>query len=296
MTEEAVEAEIVKDSCFPAKPKRVALGLKRSKHFEFYDTHLHIIPDKNGDVPWDDAEAEGRILFKLNELAEGSLQWWVGDYILFCEEKYGERFAQVVDAGLYSAKSIRNMLWVAKNVPQSNRWPPDKLSWSHHMVVASLEPESQRIALQKAFDEAWSVTELRLWLAGSSKPEKDATTYNAMYRASFIKRGALPEGIQEKPFMVEHRKRVLQEADVREVAGVDKDGSIDGGASGELSILELAIGKEIKPIKPTIDQDKLWKGWWAANEKVVQDEEDVETACQYVWNSAWAIARKVYEA
>lgn len=90
---------------------------------------------------------------------EGSIQFWIGDWVRFGENKWGEKYAQAVDATGLDYGTLANAVSVAKNVDSSLR--NEKLSWSHHVAVAKLGPADQRSWLDRAEKEGLSYRELR---------------------------------------------------------------------------------------------------------------------------------------
>jgi len=110
------------------------------------------LPD---DLPFDDWQRLGTTLKDI----EKSVQWWIGDWLNFGERRYGETYAQAVDATDYEAGTLRNAKWVASKVEMSRR--RDNLSFSHHQEVAPLEPGEQDEWLDKALGGAWKRSELR---------------------------------------------------------------------------------------------------------------------------------------
>ena len=79
-----------------------------------------------------------------------SSSWWLGDILLYGEEKFGERAWQVQDQldVKYEYGTLADLKWVSKRVPPYVRHP--KLSWSHHRQVAKLEIADQKAWLAKA--------------------------------------------------------------------------------------------------------------------------------------------------
>ena len=66
-------------------------------------------------------------------------QWKVGDLMLFGEQKFGEKVAQVIDVRRVSRRRIANYTWVARKFSGRRRkWRRSKLSYSHHEAVAGL--------------------------------------------------------------------------------------------------------------------------------------------------------------
>jgi hypothetical protein len=89
-------------------------------------------------------------------------QWWVGDWIRYGTAKWGEKYAEAARVTGYDVASLRNMAWVASQFDLSLR--SDKLTWSHHVLLAPLEPEQQRRWLERASEERLSVADLRIEL------------------------------------------------------------------------------------------------------------------------------------
>lgn len=66
-------------------------------------------------------------------------QWKVGDLMLFGEQKFGEKVAQVIDVRRVSRRRVANYTWVARKFSGRRRkWRRSKLSFSHHEAVAGL--------------------------------------------------------------------------------------------------------------------------------------------------------------
>lgn len=103
-------------------------------------------------------------------------QWWIGDWVRYGAAKWGEKYAEAARVTGYDIASLRNMAWVASRFDLSLR--NDKLTWSHHVLLAPLEPEAQRQWLRRASEERLSVADLRVELRalreGDEKPSRDA--------------------------------------------------------------------------------------------------------------------------
>jgi hypothetical protein len=101
-------------------------------------------------------------------------QWWIGDWIRYGNSRWGEKYAHAARVTGYDPASLRNMAWVAARVELSLR--SDKLTWSHHVLVAPFEPHEQRRWLATAITQKLSVADLRVELraaAGSDKRTSD---------------------------------------------------------------------------------------------------------------------------
>lgn len=89
-------------------------------------------------------------------------QWWIGDWIRYGTSRWGEKYAEAARITGYDVASLRNMAWVASQFDLSLR--SDRLSWSHHVLLAPLESEEKRYWLDRARAERLSVADLRLEL------------------------------------------------------------------------------------------------------------------------------------
>jgi hypothetical protein len=105
--------------------------------------------------------AQGRQLGALGRCS----QWWVGDWIRYGNKKWGEKYAEAARITGYDIGSLRNMASVAACFDLSLR--SDKLSWSHHVLLAPLEREEQVYWINRAVEERFSVADLRLELRTS---------------------------------------------------------------------------------------------------------------------------------
>jgi len=112
-------------------------------------------------------------------------QWWIGDWIRYGTSRWGEKYAEAARVTGYDVASLRNMAWVASQFDLSLR--SDKLTWSHHVLLAPLKSEEQEYWLDRAQQERLSVADLRLELRASrgagtgaaasqaaSRPDSDA--------------------------------------------------------------------------------------------------------------------------
>lgn len=93
---------------------------------------------------------------------EGSIQWWLGDWWHYGFHRYRERKAMVTAKGTfgreYAFQTLMNYGYVAGKVETSRR--REVLSFSHHVVVAALEPDQQERWLDIAVREKLSVAKL----------------------------------------------------------------------------------------------------------------------------------------
>jgi len=112
----------------------------------------------NGELDHSEWLATGRRLGVIGRCS----QWWIGDWIRYGTSRWGEKYAEAARITGYDVASLRNMAWVASRFDSSLR--NDKLSWSHHVLLAPLDSDVQRYWLKRAVDERLSVADLRLEL------------------------------------------------------------------------------------------------------------------------------------
>lgn len=94
-------------------------------------------------------------------------QWWLGDWIGYGAQKWGEKYTQAAKVTGYDARSLANMASIARVFEPSRR--RENLTWSHHAAVSAL-PEHEREAwLDRAVNERLSVADLRTELRASRK-------------------------------------------------------------------------------------------------------------------------------
>jgi hypothetical protein len=115
-----------------------------------------------GDTTWEEWVAGLRLLGRMDR----AIQWWIGDMVNWGEERFGERFAQGVEALGLAPHTVVNYAWVARAVPVSRR--RELLTFEHHAVVAPLAPEEQVAWLTTAEQRHLSTRELRAHLRSGS--------------------------------------------------------------------------------------------------------------------------------
>jgi hypothetical protein len=91
-------------------------------------------------------------------------QWWLGDWILYGNERFGERYTRAAKLTGYDVQSLMNMVYVASHFPVSRR--RENLSWSHHATLAAMDVAEQERWLERAGAERLSVADLRVELRG----------------------------------------------------------------------------------------------------------------------------------
>jgi hypothetical protein len=121
-----------------------------------------------GDLDHSDWLAAGRRLGAIGRCS----QWWIGDWVRYGTARWGEKYAEAARVTGYDVASLRNMAWVASRFDLSLR--NDKLSWSHHVLLAPLDADAQRRWLGRASEERLSVADLRLELRAQRNGESES--------------------------------------------------------------------------------------------------------------------------
>lgn len=100
--------------------------------------------------------------------AKGSVHFWIGDWLNYGEQKWGEKYLQAIKETNYDYGTLRNDKWVASKVELSRR--RDKLSFDHHAEVADLEPDEQDRLLDYAEKNKLDVRAFRSYV-GQGQPK-----------------------------------------------------------------------------------------------------------------------------
>ncbi len=106
---------------------------------------------------------------QLSDITKG-LMFWVGDWLVYGENAYGEAYAQAMDATGYSYKTIRQAMYIARKFPVDMR--DERLTFTHYTVVAGEEQEKALELLTYAAENELTVEELREKRRGNPKPKK----------------------------------------------------------------------------------------------------------------------------
>jgi hypothetical protein len=145
--------EIVTLPGLPALPGATPLGL-----------------DLPPSLSWEQWSAYGATL----QVAHRSIMWLLGDWLVYGERRWPDRYTQAVEATGRAVQTLRNAAWVAGAIPPAGRHPG--VSWSHHAEVASLEPAERNDLLGWAASMVVDRGELRAEIGrrGLRQPRKPA--------------------------------------------------------------------------------------------------------------------------
>jgi hypothetical protein len=108
-----------------------------------------------GRLRYEDWELAGR---RLSSLVNASA-WCLGDWVIFGQDRYGDRYRRAVEAAGLDYQTIRNYAWVARRFPPTRRLAA--VSFQHHAEVAALPADEQDRWLALCAEHHWSRNELR---------------------------------------------------------------------------------------------------------------------------------------
>jgi hypothetical protein len=112
---------------------------------------------------------------RLGAMGRGS-GWWVGDWVCYGAARWGEKYVEAARITGYDIHTLRNLAYVAMRFDVSLR--RDNLTWSHHAVVAALEPEDRDHWLDLAVSKKFSVADLKAELRSSRRRDKRIADLN----------------------------------------------------------------------------------------------------------------------
>lgn len=125
---------------------------------DLLDQHLSPIGLDLSDpsIPFEVYEHIGNIFGRWRDMSS----WALGDWLLFGEGVYGERYAQAVEATRRSKATLQDYARVALLIPRSRRRV--ELTFHHHRLVAkaAMQPAEQDRWLDEAIERGWSVEEM----------------------------------------------------------------------------------------------------------------------------------------
>lgn len=128
-------------------------------------------------------------------------QWWLGDWVRYGAEKWGEKYTQAAKITGYDPRSLANMAYIAAAFKSSRR--RDDLTWSHHVAVAALPEADQEAWLDRSVSEGFSVADLRTELRAAPKKGRDA--------AAALHQGVEPQEHEPGVFCPQCGYRLAQE-------------------------------------------------------------------------------------
>lgn len=114
------------------------------------------------DLHYGDWEVAG---FRLAQ-AHNSSSWCLGDWIVYGQSRYEDRYRTAIAAVGLDYQTLRNYAWVARRFELERR--REKLSFQHHAEVAALPADEQDYWLKRAERLNWSRNQLRGYRHGNA--------------------------------------------------------------------------------------------------------------------------------
>ena len=143
-------------------------GTTTYKRFTMTPTALHI-PEDATEIEWEEV---GRWLLGV----QGSVNWWLYDWLAFGDQhQWGETYQRVAADYQYEVETLWSYASVARSIQPLIR--NQGLSFSHHRLIATYEPNEQKHWLDEAAKNRWKLWQLRAALRTAHPPtlsrEKD---------------------------------------------------------------------------------------------------------------------------
>lgn len=122
---------------------------------EFHPAALVLDPDIN----YRNFEKLGARLGNFHDASK----WWIGDWLLFGDDKFGEKMGQAMEATGRAYHTLQNYRWVASKWADRTRRRPT-VAHSMHAELAALPPDGQVEWLDKIETNDWKLDQLRVHL------------------------------------------------------------------------------------------------------------------------------------
>lgn len=119
-------------------------------------------------LSYDRWEKAGLHIFQIAD----SSAWCLGDWLVYGQERYSDRYRTGVQAAGLDYQTLRNYAWVARHFELGRR--RETLSFGHHAEVVSLPPPQADTWLDRAEQHGWSRNRLRLQLRESRQGNRAA--------------------------------------------------------------------------------------------------------------------------
>lgn len=111
-------------------------------------------------------EAEWLQFFNSIRHIGASLQWVLGDWLVYGERTWGKTYDDLATITGIAVETLYQYAYVARAVEFSIRI--EVLTFAHHQLVAALPADQQAAWLRRAAEEGWTVAKLRAELNPSA--------------------------------------------------------------------------------------------------------------------------------
>jgi hypothetical protein len=172
---------------------------------------------------------------RISRISDAST-WWLGDWIIYGQAKYPDRYKRAVDDTGLDYQTLRNYAWVARKFDPSRR--RGKLSVQHHVEVAFLPEDEQDVWLDRAERFKWSRSTLRRYLrAAKLDSAENASGEDSAGGAPGEKEIVLSLKVSS------NRKKSWQEAAVRSARDLDEwiTAALDTAAASYVTEISSAV-------------------------------------------------------
>lgn len=203
-----------------------------------------------------------------------TIQFCIGDLLCASELKFGESYAQIVDATGFAISTVGNAQWVSSRIPKERRVAG--LFFSHHKAVASLEDKDQDKLLVKAAKDKLSSKDLEKLVKEIKNPTPAASTASTVGQipAASTTTGettstpAIPDGKQTGAGVVITGQPHETDEDAKKEALLKKNDLAMEAADKVIDFLKSEAFQELRPL-----QRKGWKNIASQISGLVSDKQ-----------------------
>lgn len=134
-----------------------------SAETDLYDDAHYSLPDG---LDYEEWQSKGSVLLTIHH----NINWWIGDWILYGEKNYPDKYSQAVFLTGKTEPTLRNCAWVASVFPPEERVYQD-LTYTHYLEVAGIRSKEERHwCLRMASEDGLSALALRRFRAEELRP------------------------------------------------------------------------------------------------------------------------------
>ncbi len=170
--------------------------------------------EPQGEPSFEDWRELGRWL----QHCDGSVHWWIGDWLNYGEVKWSKALEKEAAELGFTSKTLANDKNVAGAVDFSRR--REKLSWSHHAEVATLQPDEQESLLGQAEQQTMTRQQLRQAVKEHKQQDKPEQKFcmpvecEAITKWLTARRDGWPDGWRDR--FTSLVKRIISDMEVDE--------------------------------------------------------------------------------
>lgn len=156
-------------------------------------------------------------------LMNRACMWWIGDWLIYGEGKYADRFEQALATTGLAEQTLLNRMSVCRSIPIGER--RIGLSFGVHAELSALSTRDRRYWLDRAERNGWTRAQLRDEMKAKAKGSVDDTGHQTVV-----------PGVPDPPRVIEAAQRIVSEK---------RDYGSDWLVTREaMAVLEAALGAE----------------------------------------------------